>query len=1247
MPPRTAPQSTQARPTPAAAPTPAPAPAPGPVVTTPAAAGPGGNTAAVSRGDTAGPAPETAASPASPAQADPAPTTADTSTDAATASLSTPDNTGASETDTPPPTASDSAAIRILAASRPSAAGAAVTAAGTSADAELTADRAALAANPPSLDAPSGLTPGSNTAGTGGQAGDAGTAAGPAMAAAIDQAAGDGTTPEPADTSHVTSDAPVPTGPSPQAAVNSAPEDPAARAQAYANVIRMFPTSDDTINTDPGPPPPMALTGEADPGRIATQDTENHALFGTEWINARSGMAEDPGINNIYPTLPDERLIAPTTAGSGGVAPLATPETITLSDATRNGFDQGHEPLWAAEVAGADTDHAAAMERRNSDEAARRAETARDIADLEAGARGEQIGHRNTANTEVIAARSEWQARIETAEGTYGTERTRIQGAVDTDVADRVELANTQAQGHLDEGQRQAETRQTEVETEATRRRAEADRRRAAADGFFDWVSSRVSAFFQALKDGLKTLFDGLRTFVTNTIEGAKKLAAAAIETGRQAIVGIIRIHGAALETAADIFLAEFPAARDWAKDRIREGTRLAEEGVNAAAEALREGVFALLDGLGAALEFILDAYEAFYTAMLDIFEGLVLGYIEIQRALFYLELAASYAPGELEGQLYEEMIGADLSQPLPFEMTAAEMATMQAGGEASGATGPAGGGVPAGPTGIEVDPVISFDPDPDLITEVMDAGGSMEFGGLGESAPTMAELYAEGQAPADAETGDVEGGETAPARMTLEDYMNVEPSSSCRSDAPAGPEGEPIPLSAKIPPLSKGQRAQYMLSQAWGGIKSWAACNWGYILAGVIAAIALIAVLAATGTLGPAMAILAPVLTAAFAIYSIAMALGHLQDYLTKSIAGDTIGGAKSLARSAAVVGVEIIFAVLTYVTAGAFRAIAAVGRGAANITRGAGRAIGAAARRVGSGLRTAGRGAAASTARGLRASGRVGRGVVRAGGAVVRRGRIIVGNVRRGFARGAKSVRELGERLGQRLRFKRYRIIRRMRRLVIQGLINPWITIAGTESSAWVDDVGENVSRPGRRARSGDTIRGTTETGEAVEGVVFGGSRNNPRYRRLAEQGGLNPDSNVIHHAIEQQVLNNFPGAFTRAEINSLSRLRSIRKGVFNSRVHLSRIRVMWDRAYTAIRRAGLTVAQQRRALQAYMGRVDEFIESMNRFARNNPAYKAAEAAGDSGLMQRLLDAEISRLAATPRFDMGTYIDNVIRGL
>lgn len=56
------------------------------------------------------------------------------------------------------------------------------------------------------------------------------------------------------------------------------------------------------------------------------------------------------------------------------------------------------------------------------------------------------------------------------------------------------------------------------------------------------------------------------------------------------------------------------------------------------------------------------------------------------------------------------------------------------------------------------------------------------------------------------------------------------------------------------------------------------------------------------------------------------------------------------------------------------------------------------------------------------------------------------------------------------------------------------------------------------------------------------------------------------VVHHAVEQQTLQRYPGVVSESEMHSLENLRGIPKGDINNRVHLSQIRKEWNRFYKA---------------------------------------------------------------------------------
>lgn len=1020
-------------------------------------------------------------------------------------------------------------AIRILGQSLPSASAAAFASAQTAAASEIEGERTALADNPPSMEAPSGLAPDPEAKKSEGEE-EGGE---PGSAASIEEQEGEGEEPEPMDTSHEAGQGPVPTGPPVGPAIDQAPEDPAARVEAFRELLFRMPTSDDSVDTSAGPRPALELTADADPGQYAGQEAQNETILAGENATAALEMQADEGVDDIYPTLPDEMLVAPVEGYGASLEGLGEMEAPPLPADVIGGVDEGAGPQWSAATADAQVQREQGLLDKQTKETDERARVELEISGLEQAAAKEQLGHRATARGEVETARTAWRGELEEARGTYDSERASVREKLDRDVQTEVGKAEGEAEAHLAEGERQAEAERELAEADAAEKRAEAERKSEGEDdGFFGWVASKVKSFFKALQAALKAVFDALRKAVEIIIEGAKMLAAAAIELGRMAVVGLIKVAGAALELAADVFLAAFPEARDRAKAAIRKGVDAAEEAVNRAAEALREGVFALLDGLGKVLTAIIDAYEAIYSAIFKALEFLVLGAIELMRGLYRLGQAAAASPGELEGQIYEEMLGADLTQPLPFELTEAEAAQLAAGGPAGGGEAMAGGegmeaftaqdsGPP--PTAVEMDQVPDIELDPELEESLPDdeEGGEIEFGPNPDPNNGLEALQAElgylppgavapgpetagESAEAGAEAGpELAGEQPAQEPKTTDQRLDEmlaqgDEEHNCQTEAPTAQEGPAIPLEAKFGPLTKGQRARYMMSKAWTGIKQWMGCNWGKVLAIVLGALAVIAAIVAAvvlsgGTVGAAlggiMAVLGPLVGGAMIVVAIARIFSYLGDWVVKAWGGDIAGGAKALARVAAIAAVEIIFAILTYLTGGAFRALSsglkAAGRGAAAAAKGG-------ARLAARGLKAGGRVAAQGLKAGGRALARGGSKVLRAGGragaAVVRQGKIVMRGVGRGVAKGAKSLRDLGRRLGGKLRFKGYKIVFKGLWFQLWGRINPWVLLATgklkRQRAPKGTKIGSQVPIKGSKAK-GVVVGISTKGGRAVKGA------------------------------------------------------------------------------------------------------------------------------------------------------------------
>lgn len=229
--------------------------------------------------------------------------------------------------------------------------------------------------------------------------------------------------------------------------------------------------------------------------------------------------------------------------------------------------------------------------------------------------------------------------------------------------------------------------------------------------------------------------------------------------------------------------------------------------------------------------------------------------------------------------------------------------------------------------------------------------------------------------------------------------------------DAPQGARSEVAPDDG----LSVRERAAARWTIMKQSVSDWWSANWPTVLGGGVLGVAgFLAANLLTG--GAVMAALPPILSVLGPLFMGVMAAqvgGHVADYLTKGWAGDAQGGGKSLAKALAVGAVELA-SLLTFKAGGAaLKGAKAVARGAARGARGAMKGASQLARK----------------------------------GAdyVIARGKVLLEGVGgRGFAKGFKSIDELGQGLQNKTKFKGYRIRLERRRFVLEGKINPWVKIA-----------------------------------------------------------------------------------------------------------------------------------------------------------------------------------------------------------
>ena len=471
---------------------------------------------------------------------------------------------------------------------------------------------------------------------------------------------------------------------------------------------------------------------------------------------------------------------------------------------------------------------------------------------------------------------------------------------------------------------------------------------------------------------------------------------------------------------------------------------------------------------------------------------------------------AARKAPGEFEGQVEEELLGVDLTKALPFERshapTAADVAAL-AGPAAADLLPPDDAAVLQRPhltdNDVKVDAVAPLDLDPELVATLgMQEGDTREFGENPDPAASLAAIRAElsapggGQAAAPAE-GEAEAGPAGPplspaeeTERQLQAMMDQPGPQSCDADPKqaenASKSSAEVPESAKIGPLTRGQRGRYLLNQMWKGIKQWFSCNAKWLIPTlIVAAIALIALEIFTGgAVTAALPVIMEVMGVIFIGVAVVRGAAYVAEYVAKAVQGDTAGAAKALARAVAIAVVELVFALMfevgRIIKAAKNAALSAV-KGAAKVAKTAGRGVVRTVEAAGHAL--AGTRAGRAFVRGAEFLATATR---RTAGAVLREGKIVMKGVGESIGRGVRSLEDLARRLWQRVRFRRFRLRFEGRWFVLEGYINPWVILASGRIREWHGPRTELAEPVLHRGRVGYIVGIVDEGGAAASAYV-----------------------------------------------------------------------------------------------------------------------------------------------------------------
>lgn len=786
----------------------------------------------------------------------------------------------------------------------------------------------------------------------------------------------------------------APAGPAADRA-GEAQRDPALERSAQAAVEDVHLPSE-LVPTDAGPPPEVDMSGEADPGQMEQAAQAAAADAAASRAQALSEVGVERGENDIQPELDDDVLQPRLTAGAG-TGPASggegRPGLRELPPEMAAAVDAQATPVLRQRL-GAETGKYASAEaeyQAGADEA--HATATAETQQLQSEARATQEGARDDAQAEVTSARADWHGEIEGVHQQFRRDAASASAEHGQQVREHVEAGNREARQHMQQAEQDAaaETQKAEVEAEEKKKEAEEE-----SGGFWGWVKSKAKALLDGLKQAVNFIYDNLRKAVKALFEAAKRLAVAAIELARTAIVGLIKAFGAALKALVSVALAAFPGIRDKFLQRIDAAVNKATELVNEVADGLKKAVAAVLDFLASTIDQLLGLVQDVYNGILTVVGMLVSGELaELLEKLGHLWEAAKTAPAQFETAAYEELLGGNLDEPLSqAELVAAGRtppAMASTGGDNSGtATGPLTG-QRAAADGEEVDtPQAPWTEDNVGVEDVVS--------GVELSPELSAELLSRA-----GDNGEIEFGQTENADRSLESILGAR--SGSQQQAPTHTQHAPVSDG-----LTPRERAEVKWTVMKQGLAQWWSDNWPYVIGGGIAAVAafIAANILTGGAILAAMPTIMSVVGYLFAGVLVMQLAGHLRDFLQKGWNGDAQGGGKALAKALAAGAIELI----SWLT---FKAGSVALRGA--------------------------NAAAKGVVKGAQAAGRV---VKRGASHVVKGGKVLLRGAGDAVERGVKSLRELGERLLARTKFRGFRVKVSGRNFQLEGLINPWVRLA-----------------------------------------------------------------------------------------------------------------------------------------------------------------------------------------------------------
>jgi hypothetical protein len=538
-------------------------------------------------------------------------------------------------------------------------------------------------------------------------------------------------------------------------------------------------------------------------------------------------------------------------------------------------------------------------------------------------------------------------------------------------------------------GEQDAADAYKKAETDVAKEKADSEAKAAAKKKESEEESS---GFWGWVKSKAKALIDALKSAINFIYDNLRKFVKAAFEFAKKVAMAAIDFARKAINGLIKAFGAVLKtfvsiALAAFPEIAARINAKI-DKAVDKAVDAVNAAADWLKKGVAAVLDFLASTIDSILGLIQSIYNGIltVVGMIISGEFLELMRRLGYLVDAAKTVPDVFEQAGLEelLGTNLDEPLSPAELA--QAGKSPPGAEGGPAGQMPAPP----------WTPENVGVDEV-----DRNF----ELAPEVAQDVVEQTG----ESGTVEFGTSTDPSRTMEAVI---------AEAGGAQAGEDV-AAQKLPDdgLTPVERAKVRWELMKTGIAKWWSDNWGKILLGTAAAILGFIALnivtggAITAAIGAIMGVLGPL----FVGVTVLKLAGYVKDYVSQAWNGDIRGGGKSLAKALAAGAIELI----SWLT---FKAAGAAMKGAKALAKGVVRLAQKAASAIAKGIKFV-----------IEKAKVVFAGLIRSAG--------------KGIGKVVKKLTDLGEKLLEKLRFRKFRIVVKGRWFAIEGWINPWIVIVEGE--------------------------------------------------------------------------------------------------------------------------------------------------------------------------------------------------------